>query len=73
MQLIGELKEQSLVLRTKDSVVHAGLSQPSDAWKVSPKLEMATFRNLVNNNWLIAQVEVNGEIKDAMEVNSIFF
>lgn len=68
MELIGELKEQSQELRIKGSVVHAGLSQLSAVLKVFLKLEMETFRNSVNNSWLIAQAEANGEIKDATEV-----
>lgn len=71
MALIGELKEQSLELRIKDSVVHAGLSQLSGVLKVFLKLEMETFRNSVNNSWLIAQAEANGEIKDATEVQCL--
>jgi hypothetical protein len=67
--LTGGIRVPSRALRTKDSAVHAGLSQPSAAWKVSRKSEMVTYNHSVSNNLLIALVRVNTEIKDAMEVN----
>ena len=47
--------EQSPMLRTKDNVVHAGLSQLLVQWKELIKLRQANSSLSQSNNWLIVQ------------------
>ena len=54
-QLIGDNMELSPMLRTKDNVVHAGLSQLLDQWKELIKLRQANSSLSQSNNWLIVQ------------------
>lgn len=56
---------QSLMLRIKDNADHAGLFPPLEDSKVSASLLMENLKTSQNNNWLIAQE--NMEIKHAME------
>jgi hypothetical protein len=66
VMLIGLPKVLLLVLKIKDNVAHAGLSLPLVLSKVLAKLAMAIFKASQNNNWLIAQADM--EIKVAMVV-----
>ena len=60
---IGSQRVESLQSRTKDNVVHAGLSQPSELWNPSSRLE-ETPSTCPNNSSLTAQDPK--ETKDAM-------
>jgi len=51
--LTGEAKVQSLVLRTNNNAVHAGLSQPLDQLKVPTSSRQANWFPCLNNNSLI--------------------
>ena len=48
--LIGEIKELSLQLRTKDNVGHAGLSLQLVPWKVLIRLLVVNSFHFQNNN-----------------------
>merc|ERR1739838_427416 len=50
----GLIKVLSLQLRTKDNVVHAGLSLLPDLWKVDIRSRLVTFQLFLSNNSLIA-------------------
>ena len=55
-QSIGEQEVQSNMSKTKDNVVHAGLSVQLVSWKDSTRLPLVNYQIFQNNNWLIAQL-----------------
>jgi len=65
--LTGDQKVQSPQLRTKDNVVHVGLSQPSESWKVSSQPPPENSPTYLNNKSLIVQESLM-EISDVTEV-----
>jgi hypothetical protein len=64
--LTGDLREQSLQLKTKDNVDHAGHSPPLELLKELNSLKLEDSLPSLNNNSLIAQQ--NLETRVAMEV-----
>jgi hypothetical protein len=64
--LIGDPKEKFQMLKTRDNVDHAGLSQPPDHWNQNLPFMVQVWEISLNNNWLIAHKTM--ETRDAMEV-----
>ena len=64
--LTGELKALLMLFKTKDNVVHAGLSHQLQPWKELISLKLDPYLNFLNNNLLIVihnQVDVTEVLK----------